>query len=383
MGIAKKIIVPVVLSGVLAASACSGESRIINVVTPANGASVSLNNDKICDFVKEYLLWTSFSELSKTAGEQYYPKPVRIEWEGADDGNYILYISENESFTDAREYDCEGKFLELQNLYCGRKYYYKVVSKEGRFASAPLNFVTKREPRTIKIDGVSNTRDIGGYAVYDGDSAESPIGYVKQGMIYRGANLDGVTEKGKKTVKDLGIKTILDLREKEYRKQSIENVSYIELPDCGGPCYVNGGMGITDEKYIGSLMAEVKTFADEKNYPVYMHCQIGRDRTGTLAFIINALLGVSYEDLALDYELSVFSVSGRCDYDDYEKMKTNITGAFDSLYSFFMKYSEDENGERLLKRGVETFLIDNGVTTEEIERIKNIMTEKEGKIYEK
>ena len=40
---------------------------------------------------------------------------------------------------------------------------------------------------------------------------------------------------------------------------------------------------------------------------IYFHCRIGTDRTGTLAYILEGLLGVSEEDRVDDYELSFFS----------------------------------------------------------------------------
>ena len=42
-------------------------------------------------------------------------------------------------------------------------------------------------------------------------------------------------------------------------------------------------------------------FGNKDNYPIVMHCSIGTDRTGMLAFLINSLLGVSEEDLYKDY----------------------------------------------------------------------------------
>ena len=351
------------------------ETKKIKIISPPNGAIVSQNNDKIQAFVKNYLRWSSFNELTKSAEEQYFPKFVQIKWKGERGGEYVVMVSEDENFVDAREYECNGTSAELQNLLCGRKYYYQVKSKWGG-ASEVCSFVTAREPRIIKIDGLSNTRDVGGYVVYsNGSAGEKPVGRVKQGRIYRGANPDGITEIGQTAINRLGIKTILDLREKNNRKQAVNNVGYIELPPCGGPCYVNGGMGVEEEKYLASLVCEIKAFADEKNYPVYMHCQIGRDRTGTLAFMLNALLGVSYKDLTLDYELSIFSESGRIDYDDYEKMRINITAAFESLYAFFIGNAQERNTEKSLKYGVEAFLKDKGVTAEELKNIRDILIE--------
>ena len=52
---------------------------------------------------------------------------------------------------------------------------------------------------------------------------------------------------------------------------------------------------------------------------VYFHCAGGADRTGTLAFLIEALLGVSESDLSKDYELTSFDGS----HDRYRNMSTS------------------------------------------------------------
>ena len=50
-----------------------------------------------------------------------------------------------------------------------------------------------------------------------------------------------------------------------------------------------------------------------KEYPAVFHCAAGADRTGTLAFLISGLLGVSRDDLTKDFELTSFSDFGlRC-----------------------------------------------------------------------
>ena len=50
-----------------------------------------------------------------------------------------------------------------------------------------------------------------------------------------------------------------------------------------------------------------QVFLDEKNYPIVFHCIAGQDRTGAVAYICGALLGMSEDDLALDWELSCFA----------------------------------------------------------------------------
>jgi rhodanese-related sulfurtransferase len=44
-----------------------------------------------------------------------------------------------------------------------------------------------------------------------------------------------------------------------------------------------------------------------ENKPVYFHCAAGRDRTATLAILLEGVLGVSESDMAKDYELTYFT----------------------------------------------------------------------------
>jgi len=64
--------------------------------------------------------------------------------------------------------------------------------------------------------------------------------------------------------------------------------------------------------------------SEESSYPLAFHCKSGADRTGTLAYIINGLCGVSFEDLTKDYELTSFYKSPR--------WRSNIIGDAPNYY---------------------------------------------------
>ena len=57
-----------------------------------------------------------------------------------------------------------------------------------------------------------------------------------------------------------------------------------------------------------ALIEIMNAFTDVNNtdYSLYFHCRIGADRTGTIAYLLEGLLGVSEEDRYRDYEMSVF-----------------------------------------------------------------------------
>lgn len=356
--------VTALLAGVCVMSSCKNAVGTLKIIAP--GVAVSLNNPEITEFVDDYYFGKSLGYIDKAKGDRYFPTAVGVEWTGDADGNYELTTALSEDFSDSVTCEVKGLKTEISGLLTGRTYYCKVKSAADGKESGVKKITTARGPRTVKIDGVSNTRDIGGYAVSGGET--------KQGSIYRGATPENISAAGLRQFKALGIKTIIDLREKPERKETLPGVKYIDLPERGGPCYVRGDRSLTEEPFTSALVKSVGVFADENNYPVYFHCQIGRDRTGTLAFIINGLLGANENDLALDYELSCFSAAGCVDYDDKNKQIENMTANFKSMTTYFLKYSKLKGNKTPdIKSGIEAFLIDNGVTEKEIAEIRRIL----------
>ena len=102
-------------------------------------------------------------------------------------------------------------------------------------------------------------------------------------------------------------------------------------------------------------------FADPENYPIYYHCWGGADRTGTYAFLLGSILGMSDEDLAMDYELTSLSVWG-CRSQDGEGFRAVLDG--------IAPYG------RTAKERAENFLMEQGVTMEQIESIRTILLER-------
>ena len=133
---------------------------------------------------------------------------------------------------------------------------------------------------------------------------------VKYGMLYRGQNIDNISDDGIKTIKQLGLKTELDLRyESQKNQKQGTGMNYLFLKTEAQ--YDR----IFDDYYADEVKTNYKKIfellSDESNYPFYTHCSAGADRTGTFAFLTNGLLGVSYEDLTRDFELTSFSSSGK------------------------------------------------------------------------
>lgn len=145
---------------------------------------------------------------------------------------------------------------------------------------------------------------------------------------------------------------------------------------------------IFDDYYADEVKTNYKKIfellSDESNYPFYTHCSAGADRTGTFAFLTNGLLGVSYEDLTRDFELTSFSSSGKrwrgagtggtfADNDLIMQEDNSNYVAWGKLYKRMMEYGA-KNGCSTLPQSIEHYLVNYvGVPKSQIDSFKNIM----------
>jgi hypothetical protein len=155
----------------------------------------------------------------------------------------------------------------------------------------------------------------------------------------------------------LGIKTEIDFR------------SPIEANNYGGSPIPNAELiyvtlGGYAEAFRQSEYKELfSMLADVNKYPIYMHCTGGADRTGTVSFLLNALLGVSETELIQDYELTSFSVYGQ---------RNTQHGEYFKYFQEFFERLNTYTGDTLQEK-TENYMLAIGVTAEEIASIKAIM----------
>ena len=341
-------------------SAKNNDKMVITATSPSDGKNVCLANKTVKEVYVDYVVGKS-DELSDGT-DKFKGSPVVLKWAAKPAyDNYAVNISLSADLKDGEAYETVEPSLTLTDLFVGETYYWQVSSEvDGKTVKSDLfTFTTDASPRTIYLDGVSNTRDIGGYKSINGKK-------LKQGMIYRGGNPDDITENGLAAAIGLyGIKTQLDLRTAEEAGKGCafgESVNYINV---SGAYYIGGKTGLDFEDNKSVIANELRVFTEEKNYPVYFHCALGRDRTGTLAMLIEGLCGVSESDILLDYELSSLSVSGTKD-------KNKISYMINNLFKPTIEYIKGF-GDGSLQSGCEKFLTSCGLTKTEINKIIEIM----------
>lgn len=271
-----------------------------------------------------------------------------------------IEVSEEATFADSQVYELKRDeySADVYHLKTNTQYHYRVTStlSNGLLLSAQSSFKTADTPRILSIDGVVNVRDIGGWKTTDGKT-------IRQGLLYRGSELDGATEKdfcitpkGLGTMLDtLGIRTDLDLR------SSTVNTTGTDALGAGVQHIYFDALNYTDifSEYGNSVVKRVFTqLADESRYPIYLHCAYGMDRTGTMCYLLEALLGMSEEDMMREYRLSELYYG----WADRGMMQ-----------SFANKLGEWE-GETMQEKA-EAYLLSVGITAEQIAQIKEIFLE--------
>ena len=243
-------------------------------------------------------------------------------------------------------------------LYPDETYFWQInanLASGESVVSDIFSFTTKDTIRTVDIDGVSNTRDIGGF--------DSLYGKTLNGLVYRSGRLDDITDKGIAQLDALGVKSDVDLRalNEGKRNPSGRENDYAYL---NAPMYLS----FFDDSVKENVKNVVKIFADPDNYPVIFHCSIGRDRTGSLSFILNNLLGVSQKEILCEYLTSFFSVSGAL---SVSKANDDMLQALNGMYLMLDGYEGASYAEKTAN-----YLLSIGVSAEEIDAIRDIMTGK-------
>ena len=193
---------------------------------------------------------------------------------------------------------CEtsSSFVKVNTLHAGATYRWSVTSADGQTAEATFS-VESDAPHLIVGDwGALNARDLGGWKGLDGRR-------VRQGVAWRMTRFNqtlgaDVTELDPGRcffwTNTVGIRTEIDLRDTNLGKSILgPNVDYR---------YCKIGVYSMTETDHRNHIAAFRVFLDPANYPIAFHCSGGRDRTGTLAYLLNGLLGVSDDDLERDFE---------------------------------------------------------------------------------
>lgn len=231
------------------------------------------------------------------------------------------------------------------------------------FGGKTYKIVPEGGVRMIYTPSVWNVRDLGGWACTGGR--------VKYGKVFRGGHFGSISAADKATIVDwLGVATDIDLR------NNSETGSITASPLGGSVEYYHQSLDFYANA-VSTSAASARTVAVLKkvmacvaaNKPCYFHCMSGADRTGTVAYLLLSLLGVSQSDKDKDYELTAFS-----DEADGKRFRnsnynaTNGNGWYPLIKYFRDTYTGENDNEKVV-----AWAVANGITAAEINAFRAAM----------
>lgn len=141
--------------------------------------------------------------------------------------------------------------------------------------------------------------------------------------MYRAGSLDRMTANDLVLFAELGIETVIDLRNSDERERIPDPVASVhvpimnrflksrERPDFSALVEHDHGVAFMRDMNLGLLehagaeIGEVlRLLAERVPQPAMFHCTAGKDRTGLIAALLLELLGVDRETVLDDFELT-------------------------------------------------------------------------------
>ena len=272
-------------------------------------------------------------------------------------------------------------YVNVTNLCPNAHYSYKVTAANGTVMTEG-EFDTYGSIHQVYFKhSVRNARDMGGWKTYDGTKM------VKYRQIYRGGRLETstISKSGKKALLAEGIRAQLDIRsDSDWNTEP----TLPELAFCA-PNIKTGGDSMLKQDGGEKTRQCMQFIIDclKENKPVYFHCSLGRDRTGTLGMIILGLLDVVEGDISKEYEVTYFSPRGWSiatseSYTKFQNYRTKWAYAPAAEYIWEGKYpngtytfNDDVNDPAYDKFSVrvEKYLLDIGISQADIDAYREMM----------
>lgn len=172
----------------------------------------------------------------------------------------------------------------------------------------------------LPIEGCLNFRDAGGWPTLDG-------GVTGTGRLFRADDPIRLTERGRAAVDALGLVAVIDVRQEAQVRRSpgfCEPARTVHLPLMDQVIDRNAPPPLERAEHLADLYDSMLTTAGPafarvvdllgahlERGPALVHCAYGKDRTGLIVAMVQALVGVRDDDIVAEYALSDEPVRAR------------------------------------------------------------------------
>ncbi len=234
---------------------------------------------------------------------------------------------------------------------------------------------------TYEVLGINYSTD---RSDYESDEAFAnfraiSVSTMKENFVYRGASPVNNEKNRASIVDDLleenGISYIIDLADSDEEMQAYFDSEDFDseytksLYEEGYDIVLSMGVSYSSDSYKASV-AEGMRHLLKYGGPVYIHCTEGKDRTGFVCTLLEALVGTGYDEMCQDYMTSYKNYYNVTEDETPDSYNAIVSLYFDS----FMEYLYGTDDLETLKaadytESAKKYLTDCGMTEDEIEQL--------------
>ncbi len=313
------------------------------------------------------LTWADENNVAVCPGDSDRPQEYSIRWTPyTSTSDATITVSEP-----TRDWvyttSVENGYVNISNLLPNTHYTYTVTAGGNTLTQGEFDTVGK-EHQLLLRSAIRNCRDLGGWSTTNGKT-------VKYRKVYRGGRLEPsyLDSEGIAILKTEGIKAQLDLRghsdvlqESTFKTKNIWPEGQYRF--CA-PVIEEGYSQMLrndKEKTRQCIQFIMDCVAEDK--PVYFHCSLGRDRTGTVAMLTLGILGVPEGDISKEYELTQFAPQGYATSTGETTKMTRIVD-YQGAANVIWEYA----GSGSFQDGVNAYLLEIGISQADIDQFKQNM----------
>ena len=210
------------------------------------------------------------------------------------------------------------------------------------------------------------------------------VGNIAPGVLYRSAspsdNQHMRAPYADKLAKEAGVRYIINLAETEGKlrddieKEDFNSPHFLSLYEDGKVDPIAMNTNFSSEENHMKLMRALLDIADNEG-PYLVHCTEGKDRTGFVILVLEALCGATYQEIVDDYMITYANYYGITLTADPEKYNVIVSEVLDPMI-YLLAEDEDIDLESAdLSAYAVSFLRTHGMKIDEIERVRAHLTE--------
>ena len=158
------------------------------------------------------------------------------------------------------------------------------------------------------------------------------VGNIREGILYRSAspcdNQHNRASYVDTLISEAGVNCILNLSDNDVKieryigMEDFNSPYFLSLYEAGNVIPLAMNMNFTSEEFTAKI-AQGFTEMAEKEGPYLVHCTEGKDRTGFVCMLMEALAGAEYQEIVDDYMIT---------YDNYYKItETSDKPKYDTI----------------------------------------------------